>query len=135
MPAEPPAAPEPVELPGPVRVAAVVVLLQAAGLFVAAVALVIEITGGGYDEAGRAWSDAAFALFGALALVVAARGLSYLRPAVRTPLLVLEVLALPVGYSMIQGGRWEYGAPVVVGALMVTALLLTRPARTALDRR
>ena len=137
-PAEPaaPAAPaEPAELPGAVRIAAIVVLLQAAGLLVAASVLVIKIAGGRYGDAGRAWSDALFALFGALALLYAARGLSGLRPAVRTPLLVFEVLALPVGYSLIQGGRWGYGGLLVLGALIVAALLLTRPARAALDRR
>lgn len=123
------------ELPGPIRLAAIIVLLQAAGLLVAGAAAVVEIAHGGYDDAGRAWSDAGFALLGALALIFAARGLSYLRPSVRTPLLVFEVLALPVGYSLLQAGRLEYGGPVVVGAVAVLVLLFTRAARLALDRR
>ena len=63
------------------------------------------------------------------------RGLLHLRPSSRSPVLVLQLLALPVGYSLIQGGRWAYGVPVVLSALVVTGLLLTRPARAALDRR
>jgi hypothetical protein len=118
-----------------IRAAAIVVLVQGAALLVAVVVLVIEIARGGYDDAARAWSDAAFALLGALVFGFAGRGLSYLRPAFRTPLLVLEVLTLPVGYSLIQAGRWAYGAPVVLSALAVVGLLLTRPARIALDRR
>jgi hypothetical protein len=126
---------DPVQLPGQLRAAAIVVLLQAAGLLVAVAILVIEIARGGYDDAARAWSDAGFALLGVLVLLYAARGLSYRQSAIRTPLLVLEVLALPVGYSLFQAGRWQYGGPVVLGAVVVAALLLTRPARTALDRR
>jgi hypothetical protein len=123
------------ELPVEIRAAAIVVLLQGAALLVAVVVLVTEIARGGYDDVGRAWADTAFALLGALILGFAARGLSYLRPAFRSPLLVLEVLTLPVGYSLIQGGRWAYGVPVVLSALVVAGLLLTRPARVALDRR
>jgi hypothetical protein len=123
------------ELPAAIRVAAIVVLLQGAALLVAVVVLVTEIARGASEDAGRAWADTAFALLGALVLGFAARGLSYLRPAFRSPLLVLEVLTLPVGYSLIQGGRWAYGVPVVLSALVVAGLLLTRPARAALDRR
>ncbi len=123
-----------VDLPVAIRVAALVVLAQAAALLVAVAVLVIEIAGGGYQDAGRAWSDAAFALLGALVLGFAARGLANLQSAFRTPVLVLEVLTLPVGYSLIQAGRWGYGAPVVLSALVVVGLLLTRPARAALDR-
>jgi hypothetical protein len=122
------------ELPVEIRAAAVIVLAQGAALLVAVVVLVVEIARGGYDDAGRAWSDAAFALLGALIFGFAGRGLSYLQPAFRTPLLVLEVLILPVGYSLIQAGRWAYGAPIILSAVAVVALLLTRPARLALDR-
>jgi hypothetical protein len=123
-------------LPGQLRAAAIVVLLQAAGLVAVAAVLIVKILGGGYDSAGRAWSDAAFALLGAGGLVAAARALTYLKLAVRTPLLLVEVLALPVGYSLgIQAGRIAYGGPVMIGALAVLILLFTRPARDALERR
>jgi hypothetical protein len=123
-----------VQLPGQVRAAAIMALVQAAGLLAVAAVLVVKIAGGGYADAGRAWSDAGFALLGALGLVFAARALSYLRSAVRTPLLVVEFLALPVGYGLFQAGRVDYGVPVVLGALAVIVLLLSRPARAALDR-
>ena len=123
-------------IPGQIRAAGIIVLLQAAGLVIAAAVVIIKIIGGGYDSAGRAWSDAAIALIGAAALVFAARGLGYLQAAVRTPLLLFEALALPVGYSLgIQAGRLVYGGPILVGAVAVLVLLLTRPAREALDRR
>ena len=123
-------------IPGQVRAAAIILLAQAAGLGVAAAVVIIKIIGGGYDSAGRAWSDAAIALIGGGALVFSARGLSYLQAAVRTPVLLIEALALPVGYSLgIQAGRLAYGGPILVSAVAVLVLLLTRPAREALDRR
>ena len=123
-------------IPGQVRAAAIILLAQAAGLGIAAAVVIIKIIGGGYDSAGRAWSDAAIALIGAGALVFSARGLSYLQAAVRTPVLLIEALALPVGYSLgIQAGRLAYGGPILVSAIAVLALLLSRPARQALDRR
>jgi hypothetical protein len=127
-------APSPV-LPTQVRAAAIIVLVQAIGLVVAALVVIVKIIGGGYDSAGRAWSDALIALIGAAALVFSARGLSYLRAVVRTPVLLIEALALPVAYSLVQAGRWIYGAPILLSAVAVLVLLLTPAARAVLDRR
>jgi hypothetical protein len=64
-----------------------------------------------------------------------ARALLRLRPAARTPVLVLEALALPVSYSLaFQAGRVGYGGPILVGALAVLYLLFTPPVRAVLDR-
>ena len=49
------------------------------------------------------WSgllEAAFALLGAVIFFLGARGIARLRPAARTPLVVIELLCLPVGYSL-----------------------------------
>jgi hypothetical protein len=68
-------------------------------------------------------------------LGLCARGLLRLRPAARTPVVVLQVLALPVGYSMaFQAGVVAYGGPILVAAVVVLYLLFTPPARAALDR-
>jgi hypothetical protein len=123
-------------LPRELRAAAIVVLAQAAGLFIGAVALLVGIVRGSYEDAGRAWSDAAIALLGALIFLFLARGLADLRPAVRTPLIVVELLALPVGYGLGSGsGRWGYAVPILASAVVVLALLMSRPARDVLDRR
>jgi hypothetical protein len=68
-------------------------------------------------------------------LALCARSLLRLRPAARTPVVVIEVLALPVSYSLaFQADRVEYGGPILVGALAVLYLLFTPPVRAVLDR-
>ena len=63
---------------------------------------------------GRALVGAALAVFGAVVLALCARGLMLLRYAARTPVIVLQLLALPVGYSLaFQAGRVGYGGPVL----------------------
>src|SRR6266568_97665 len=77
----------------------------------------------------------ALALLGAVVLVSCARGLLAQRPAARTPVVVLELLALPVSYSLgFQAGLLAYGVPIMFSALAVLYLLFTPAARAVLDR-
>jgi hypothetical protein len=123
-------------VPTEVRLAAGVVLVQALGLLVAAVVLVIKTVAGHPDSVGRSLWAAGFALLGALILAWAARSISAGHPGLRSPLIVIELLALPVGYSLgIQAGKVEYGAPVLLTALAVLYLLFTPAARESLQRR
>ena len=58
-----------------------------------------------------------------------------MRPSARSPVLVLELLALPVSYSLaIQAGRVGYGGPILISALAVLYLLFTPSAREILNR-
>ena len=121
--------------PTPVRLAAAIVAAEAVGLLVAAGVLVTKTVTGHPASVGRALVGAALAVFGAAVLALCARGLMLLRYAARTPVIVLQLLALPVGYSLaFQAGRVGYGGPVLVAALAVLYLLFTPPARAALDR-
>jgi len=122
-------------VPAQVRVAAALIGLESLALLLAAGILVAKTLGGHPDSIGRALLAAALAIGGAVALGLGARGLVRLRAAARTPMLVLQLLALPVGYSLaFQAGLVGYGAPILVGALTVLYLLFTPPARAALDR-
>jgi len=113
----------------------VLIGLQSLALLVAAGLLVAKTLGGHPDSVGRALLGAALALGTAATLGLGARGLMGLRPAARTPIVVLQLLALPVGYSLaFQAGLLAYGAPILVGALAVLYLLFTPAARAALDR-
>jgi hypothetical protein len=121
--------------PAQVRTASIVILVESLALVLAAGILVTKTFDGHPDSVGRALLGAALALAGAAALAVGARGLTRLRPAARTPVVVLQLLALPVGYSLaFQAGRVGYGGPILVAALAVLYLLFTPPARAALER-
>jgi hypothetical protein len=122
-------------VPGQVRAAVTVIAAEALALVATAVILVAKTaTGHPHDLAG-ALLLAALCVAGALVLGLAGRGLLQLRPAARTPVVVLELLALPVSYSLaFQAHRAEYGGPILVAALAVLYLLFTPPAREALDR-
>ncbi|MGH8961281.1 MAG: hypothetical protein ACRDWT_08745 [Jatrophihabitantaceae bacterium] len=121
--------------PGQVRTAAAIIAAEALALIVAGLILLAKTVFGHPDSLGRALFDAAFALCGAALLLAGARGLIRLRPAARTPVLVLQLLAIPVSYSLaFQADRVAYGGPILVAAVAVIYLLFTPPARAALDR-
>jgi hypothetical protein len=123
-------------VPVQLRAAAAVVGVQALALFVAAAVLIVKTMAGDPDSIARALLGAAMALLGTLVLLACARGVLALRWPARTPIVVLELLALPVSYSLgFQAGRMIYGAPILVSALAVLYLLFTPPARAALDHQ
>lgn len=121
--------------PRPLVIACFVVGLQVLALVAAAALVVVKaLTQTSHSLAG-ALLLAAIALSGAAVLVVCIRGLLHLRPAARTPVVVLQVLAVPVAYSLaFQAHRVGYGGPILVSALAVLYLLFTPPARAVLDR-
>ncbi|MCW2529194.1 MAG: conserved rane protein of unknown function [Pseudonocardiales bacterium] len=116
--------------------AALVLCLQALGLVIATLVLLIKTLTGHPDSLGRALFGAAFALGGAALLVYAARSFRELRTFLRTPVIVVELLALPVGWSLgFQAGRVLYAAPLLISAVAVLYLLFTPAGRQALERR
>jgi hypothetical protein len=125
----------PTDVPRQVTAAALLILVESAALVCAAIFLVYATIVGKPGDIGRALLGAAIALVGAAALAAAARGLRRLSPAARSPIVVIQLLALPVGYSLgVQAGRIWFGGPIMVLALVVLVLLFTPPAREALDR-
>lgn len=131
-----PAEPEGSErAPATIRYAAGVVLVQAAALLVTAIALLVLAVTHSSQRLWAALAIAGFALLGALICYLCGRGLLALRPSARSPIVLLELLTLPVGYSLgIQSGRALVGVPVLISAAVVLALLFTPTARAALDR-
>jgi hypothetical protein len=122
-------------VPQTVRFAAGLVLVQAVALAVTAVALVVLAFVHSSTRLWAALSIVGFAVLGAVVLYLCARGLYALRPSARSPIVLLELIALPVGYSLgIQAGRVAVGVPVLVSAVAVLVLLFTPSARAALDR-
>lgn len=121
--------------PVALRAAAVILGIEALGLAGLGLFEIVSTVAGHPQSVGRAVFGGLLALLGAAALVLGARGLLLLRPAARTPMVVLQLLAVPVSYSLaFQAGRIEYGAPILVAALAVLYLVFTPPARAALER-
>lgn len=109
--------------------------LEALGLIAAAGVVLDKIVTGHPSSVGLAWGQLALALFGALVLALCARSLLKLRAGARAPVLVIQLLALPVAYSLaFQASRPEYGAPILLVALATLYLLMTPQSREALGR-
>lgn len=122
-------------LPRPLRAAVALVLVESAALLCGVVYLVYATIVGRPSEVARSLLLAALALFGAVVLALGARALWRLSPAARSPIVVLQIVALPVGYSLgIQAGRIGFGGPIMAIALATLFLLFTPPAREVLDR-
>jgi hypothetical protein len=121
--------------PGPLRAAATLIYLESAALVGAAIVLVVKTITGRPDEVSRALLGAAMALAAGAGLAYGGRALLRLSPAARSPVVVIQLLALPVSYSLaFQAGRIWYGAPIMLTALAVLFLLFTPPVRAVLYR-
>lgn len=116
------------DLPAPLRT--VVVLLAAEGVGV--------LVGGVYVAAAPLWSrvdtnlaltevEAALIVATGVGLLWVARGLAALRRWARSPAVLTQLLAVPVGVSLLQVGLTAYGAVVVAIPAIVLLLLLGSP--------
>jgi hypothetical protein len=123
----------PDEVSRELRIAAVLVLVQAASLAVLAVVLAVKALTGHPHNLGGALGIAGFALLGVVILGLCGRGLQRgLRTSV-SPVIVIEVPAAAVGFSLgIQAGRPGYGLPILFSALAALALLFSPGARRGL---
>lgn len=110
-------------------------ILEALALVAAAVALLVLIV---VSETTRLWAAftvAGFALLGAAVLYACARGIMRLRAAARSPLVLIQLLALPVAFSLgPQAGHYALGLPIMVVATAILVLLCVPAARAALER-
>ncbi|HEY0165473.1 MAG TPA: hypothetical protein VGB75_00395 [Jatrophihabitans sp.] len=129
--AEPAAGPP----PGGIRAAAALVLLEAGALAIIALALLVLAFVGTTTRLWGAVAIVGFALLGAVVLALCARGLLRLRPSARSPVILVQLLAVPVGYSLsAQAGRPLVGTPILIVAIAVLTLLMLPSSRQALDR-
>lgn len=123
----------PRQLPRQLAVATALVGVQAGVLVVAAVWLAADTVFGSPDDPGAAITLAVLAAAAGLLLGWLARGLTALRLWARTPVVFLEILFLPVGWTLFDSG-WVVAAAAYLGlALAVLVLLFTPPAREALE--
>jgi hypothetical protein len=121
--------------PRTVLAAAVVVALEAAALVLLGL---VEAVRTAVSDAGSpllALATAAMAVAAGMLLGWLARSLAGLRRWARSPVVVVQLIALPVGWTLaVTNGRPLLGLPVLAMAVAVLALLATPDARAALDR-
>src|SRR5438046_2697700 len=91
--------------PGPLRWSAWVVGVQGVALVALALVYAVFILFGDPDRPGLALFGASIGLIFGVALLLAARGLLRGRRAAYSPIVLAELIAVPVGIGMIQGGQ------------------------------
>jgi len=122
--------------PTTVRLAALVAAVEGVGLVGLAGFYAIKTALDRPDSYAPALLGALMALAGGAVLLLLARALLRLRTWARSPLVVLQILALPVGYSLgFQAGLIGYGGPILLLAVAELYLLFTPEARAAFWRR
>jgi hypothetical protein len=130
---QPPPPPRPV--PRTVRIAALLVAVEGAALVVLAVVEALSTVLGDPGSVGLALATAAMAAAGGVLLLWLAAAMSRLRKAARSPVVVLQLISLPIGWTLaVDNGRPELGLPVLALAVAVLVLLGTSGARDALTR-
>lgn len=119
-------------LPGPLRWAVRILRAEAAALGVLAAVLVYQDIAATATDLLSAIFVTAFAVGGTLALWALASALGNRRAGARAPAMVLQLLLLPVGYYMTQGGLTWAGPPLMALGVLVCALLVCPPTNRAL---
>lgn len=135
-PAPDPRDPPPISVPPPtqVKVAAVIVLVEAAALV--GVGLLTLVSGlSNAASTGQLLAQVAYYLVLALALAAVGAGLLRGRRWPRTPALVVQLITLGVGfYLAVPSGHPGWGAPLGVIALVAAFLLVGRAASEWIGR-
>jgi hypothetical protein len=120
-----------VKLTSAVTRAALLVALEGAALSALGLAYgAAGLLGEPFDRTATVLEAALAVLVGGLLLLVA-RGLAQVRGWARSPAVVVQLLALPVGAGLVQGRVWIAAVPVLGLAGAVLYLLATAEARLA----
>ncbi|MEJ3743967.1 hypothetical protein WEI85_11815 [Actinomycetes bacterium KLBMP 9797] len=112
-------------LPGPLRWAVRLLTGEAVALGLVAVFLVYEDLTGTATTLGGALVVTGFAAVGALLVFALARALAARRKGARGPAVVVQLMLLPIGFFMIQGGLAWLGVPVLALALTIGGCLVS----------
>ena len=121
--------------PTTVRLAALVAAVEGAALSGVGAFYAVKTLLDRPDSYARAGLGALMALAGGALLLLLARALLRIRGWARSPVVVLQILALPVGWSLgVQAGLIGYGGPILLLAVAELVLLFTPEARAAFWR-
>jgi hypothetical protein len=97
-----------------VRRGAVLLALEGAALLVVGVVFVVATATGSPDNRGLSYGVAGFALAGGAVLLLLGRAVGRQQGWARSPAVVLQLLAVPVGIGFLQGGLWFVGVPILL---------------------
>jgi hypothetical protein len=123
---------DPAMVPGPLRWAVWLLRAEAVGLGLLVAFLIYADLTATASDLVNALFVTAFAAGGALVLWFLAAALGRRRPGARAPAIVLQLMLLPIGYYMIQGGLGWLGIPLIALGVLVTGLLVSPPTARAL---
>lgn len=108
---------------GSASAAAAVVALQGLGLVAAGVFLIVRALEPDAGHRGSTEVLGALSVVVGLGVLAMARAVGNRRRRVRSPLLVLEIICLPIAVTTVQGGRWYAGVPLGASAIAVITLM------------
>ena len=118
--------------PGALRWAVWLLRGEAVALGLLAVYLVYEDLAGTATDLVSGLFVTGFTVLGAVVLWTLAMALWRRRAGARGPAVVLQLMLLPVGYYMIQGGLAWLGGPLIALGLLVAILLFSTSTARAL---
>ncbi len=131
-----PAAPRPTaRAPRSLRLAALLVGVEAVGLVGVAGTVLWLTLSGSPDSTGRALAEVVYVLLGAAALGAGAVGLGRVAGWARGPVVVLQLLLGLLGWSTLSGGRPLLGVPLLACVAGVLWFLATPESRLAYSER
>lgn len=108
-------------------------IVEAVALLALGVVVIVKVVTGSPSSVVYAVTAGLMAMGTGLVLVALARALRRCRAWAFVPVIVLQGLALPVGYSLaVQAGQWQYGGPVLLLALAELVLLVSPSSRRAI---
>lgn len=119
----------------PLDLAAALTAAEGAALAVVCLAYLVAILTGRPNDRPTALFSAGLGLAAAAVLLALARPLRRGRRFARTPVVLMQLLALPVGAGFVQAHRYWYAAAVLLPAVVALCLLATRSARAPFEFR
>ncbi|WBC17805.1 hypothetical protein O7600_13695 [Micromonospora sp. WMMA1998] len=119
-------------VPGPLRAAVLLLRAEAVALGLVAAWLIWSDLTAPTTDLASALLVTAFAVGGAVALWALGGALSRRRAGARAPAIVLQLMLLPVGWFMIEGGLGWLGLPLIALGIGMVGLLVSGPTNRAL---
>jgi hypothetical protein len=99
-----------------VRRAAVLLAVEGVALLVLGIIFTVATATGSPENRGLSYGVAGFAVAGGAVLLLLARAVDRRQGWARSPAVVLQLLAVPVGIGFLQGGHWAAGVPILLVA-------------------